>query len=164
MLTMGQRMLATALVPAAEADEALSAARCTFDRLVGFGTREPVFESYVTFDREAVRRDRWGGWPPATPVRTEPGAALLERQWAETLTAFLDRLERLCDALRAHSSLALMGDAADVRRVCAELGATEGPTIYVYDQYGLGIRHRNRLDAVLEQDERMWIVPAEVRY
>ncbi|AXG06026.1 hypothetical protein DU500_05965 [Haloplanus rubicundus] len=161
---MVQRMLVTALVPAAETDEAVSAARCTFDRLVGFGTREPVFESYAMFDHETVSRDRWGDWPPATRVRTEPGASLLERQWAETLTAFLDRLEQLCDALRAHSSLDLMGDAGDVRRVCAELGATEGPTIYVYDQYGLGIRHRNRLDAVLGQDEQVWIVPAEVRY
>jgi hypothetical protein len=162
---MVQQMLITALVPAADADAALSAGRCAFDRLVGFGAREPVFESYATFDRDrAACRERWGGWPAATPVRTEPGASLLESQWAETLTTFLDRLEQVCAALRAHSSLKLMRDVDDVRRAFRDLGAFEGPTIYVYDQYGLGIRHRGRLDAVLEQDERVWIVPAEVLY
>jgi len=158
-------MLITALIPAADAEAAVSAARCTFDRLVGVGTREAVFESYATFDHESADcRNRWGEWPAVTPVRTEPGASLLERQWAETLTAFLDRLEQLCEALRAHSSLDLMHDAGGVRRTCSELGASEGPTIYVYDQYGLGVRHRGRLDALLKQDEQVWIVPAEVRY
>lgn len=162
---MVQRMLITSLVPAADGDEAFSVARCTFDRLVGAGAREPVFESYTTFaEPTPALTDRWGTWPRATTVRTEPGASLLERQWAETLTAFLDRLEQVCEALRTHSSLDLMSDVDGVRRLCSEVGAAEGPTIYVYDQYGLGIRHRERLDAMLEQDGPVWIVPAEVRY
>lgn len=162
---MVQEMLIAALVPAADADEALSVARCPFDRLVGFGARDPVFESYTTFEPGRTPPEEcWGNWPAATPVRTEPGASLLERQWAETLTTFLDRLERVCAAMQTHSSLDLMRDVDRVRQGFRDLGATEGPTIFLYDEYGLGIQHRDRLDAVLEQDAQVWIVPAAVRY
>ena len=162
---MSQQMLIAALVPAADADDALSVARGTFDRLVGAGARTPVFESYATFTGPtAALTERWGTWPATMAVRQEPGASLLERQWAETLTAFLDRLEQVGEAIRSHAALELMCDVDGVRRLCSELGATAGPTIYLYDEYGLGIRHRDRLDAVLTQGDRVWIVPAEVRY
>jgi hypothetical protein len=162
-------MLIAVLVPAADADEALSIARRAFDRLVGFGTREPVFESYVTFERTqpGAEPTRWDDLPPVLPVRAEPGASLLERQWVETWQAFVANIEQVRTGLVTQSLRELMQDTDQIRRACYEIGATEGPTVYLYDQYGLGIRHRERLDAVLargDPDQELWIAPATVRY
>jgi hypothetical protein len=160
-------MLIAAVIPATDADDALTAAKCSFDRLVGFGTREPVFESYVTFDQDvppSVAGRDGDDLPVVTPARSERGAALLERQWAETLTSFVDNLERTQAAMESHSIGAIMRDVEGVRSAFRAVGATEGPDIYLYDEYGLGIRHRDRLEAVLGQDDQVWVVPAEVTY
>jgi hypothetical protein len=162
---MAERMLIAAVVPAADIDDAVQTAHRAFDRLVGDGTRRAVFDAYVTFDADvAGLTDRCGEWPAATPVRTERGTTLLERQWAATWTAFLDGLERVCAAVRTRSTAEIMQDVGGVRHAFKTVGATEGPAIYLYDEYGLGIRHRNRLDAVLGQAGTVWIVPAEVRH
>lgn len=163
---MPSRMVIAVLVPAADADEALSAARCPLDRLVGFGAREPVFDSYTTFaDRERRHWEtRWDDLPPATPVAAEPGASFLERQWAETCRAFAATLSRIQELLATHTDRELMQNADQARQAFHDAGATEGPMVYLYDEHGLGIRHRERLDAVLEGDDRLWIVPAVVRY
>jgi len=45
-----------------------------------------------------------------------------------------------------------------------EVGAYEGPSIYLYDQYGNGIRDPDQLDRVLDESDDRWIVPADVHY
>jgi len=54
------------------------------------------------------------------------------------------------------------GDLA--RHAFHEVGAYEAPSIYLYDQYGNGIRNQTQLDRILEESDDLWIVPADVHF
>lgn len=70
-------MVIYALVEASTQDEALSAGRAVFDRLVGAVPHAgAVFDYYVTFDEEdttVAGTARWGDLPVAAPVESEDG-------------------------------------------------------------------------------------------
>ncbi|SEO99461.1 hypothetical protein SAMN04487948_1106 [Halogranum amylolyticum] len=157
-----------ALVEAPNRDDALASGNAAFDRLVGIGPdTAAVFDYYVTFDDETMSvagKARWGELPVVAPVDSDEGAELLERGWSATIEEFERNLERVRAAVDEFSTEEFMRDKELARHACYNLGAYRGPSLFLYDEYGGAIRHRDQLDRVLESDEQMWIIPADVHY
>lgn len=157
-----------ALVTASTTDEALARGRTVFDRLVGAIPEEgAVFDYYVTFDDESTTvagKARWGALPVAAPVESDDGQELLDRGWEATKREFERNLDRVREGLEALDAEAIMRDENLVRHACHNLGAYQGPAIFLYDEFADGIRQRERLDRILETDDELWIVPADVHY
>lgn len=160
--------LVFALVDAVAPDDALTAARTAFDRLVGFGpdaTRRIAY--YHTFDEvdraPSIDPDRVGDLPRAAPVDDRAGRALLERAWHETERARRRRLQRLRDVLATHDDAAILRNADGARQRFDRTLATPAPATALYDEYSDPIQDRDRLGAVLDAQERSWIVPAVAR-
>ena len=161
-------MLISALVEASHQDEALAASNSAFDQLTGARSDcAPVFDYYVTFDEDGTivaGRARWGELPVAVPVDTDEGQQLLERGWQATDQEFQRNLDRIKEGLEEYSDEAIMRDEDLIRHACHQLGAYEGSSIFLYDEFGGGIRDRDRLDAILDGSDDLWIVPADVHF
>jgi len=71
------------------------------------------------------------------------------------------------EALDELSDEEIMRDEDLARHAFHQVGAYEGPSVPMYDQHAMGIRHRDQLDRVLEEEEdsqTLWIVPADVHF
>ena len=156
------------LVEASTRDEALSTGKTVFDRLVGAVPHAgAVFDYYVTFDEEdttVAGKARWGELPVAAPVESDDGQALLDRGWEATEDEFQRNLDRVKEALDELSDEEIMRDEDLARHAFHQVGAYDGPSIFLHDQHGSGIRHRGQLDRILDESEDLWIVPADVHY
>jgi len=158
-----------ALVSATTADDALSRAQSVFDGLTGGDlSQAPVFDYYVTFDESSSRvagPARWGNRPTVAQVDSVAGQQLLDSGWEATEREFYRTLGRVREALSECSDEELMGDEL-ARHACRTLGAYRGPSVYLYDEHGQGIRHREALSRVLDAkaEAPLWIVPADVHF
>ncbi|MFD1687487.1 hypothetical protein [Halobellus litoreus] len=161
-------MVIYALVEESTHDDALATGKTVFDRLVGADPHtSAVFDYHVTFDEEdtsVAGKARWGEWPTAAPVDSDAGQDLLERGWEATKEEFERNLERVREALDELSDEEIMRDEDLARHAFHQVGAYDGPTIFLYNEYANGIRHREQLDQVLEESEELWIVPADVHF
>ncbi|WP_458190772.1 hypothetical protein [Haladaptatus sp. NG-WS-4] len=157
-----------ALVEAPTADDAFASGKAAFDRLVGAGPEDTaVFDYYVTFDDERTTvagTARWGELPVVAPVDSADGAELLERGWEATKQEFERNLSRVRTAVNEFSTDELMHDKNLARYACYNLGAYRGPSLFLYDEFGDAIRHRQHLNRVLNVEEQLWIIPADVHY
>ena len=157
-----------ALVEASTEEEAVDAGKTVFDQLVGVDPyATPVFDYYVCFDEDETTvagSARWGDLPTAAPVDAPEGQELLERGWTATEEQFERNLERVKDALDELSDAEIMANVDLARHAFHQVGAYEGPTVFLYDEFRNGIRHRGRLDGILEESEELWIVPADVHF
>ncbi|QIB75316.1 hypothetical protein G3I44_14085 [Halogeometricum borinquense] len=171
-------MIIRALVPAGSREEALSNAQTVFEKLVQSGD----FDYYVTFDHEegehtVAGRDRWGDVPAAVRADTDEGRELIEEGWDATASNFEKNMkavrwgiENLTDEQVREESLdgVEVPDDLDfapgfVRHYMFRAGSYSGPDVYLYSEYGEGIRRRNHLDNVLEGNQ-LWVVPADVHF
>lgn len=161
-------MVIYALVEASTSEEALAAGRAAFDRLVGATYNDgAVFDYYVTFDDETssvAGPARWGSLPVVAPVESDAGQALVDRGWAATVAEFQRQLDRVRHALDEYSDEAIMCDEGLVRHAFYQVGAYDGPSIFIYDQHGAGVRHRGQLDRLLDEYDSPWVVPADVHF
>lgn len=161
-------MVIYALVEASTQDDALATGRTVFDQLVGADLHScAVFDYYVTFDEEGTSvagKARWGDLPIAAPVDSNTGQELLDRGWEATKEEFERNLERVKEALDNLTAEEIMRDEDLARHAFYQVGAYNGPTIFLYNEYANGIRHREQLDRVLEESENLWIVPADVHF
>jgi hypothetical protein len=161
-------MVIYSLVDASTQDEALATGKTVFDRLVGANPHtDAVFDYYVTFDESGTSvagKARWGDLPVAAPVESDEGEDLLKRGWEATEAEFERNLDRVRDALEELSDEEIMRNDGLARHAFHQVGAYEGPTIFLYDEHASGIRHREQLDRVLDESENLWIVPADVHY
>jgi len=164
-------MVIYALVEASTEDEALAAGKAVFNRLVGADPHSTaVFDYFVTFDENdttVAGKARWGDLPTAAPVNSEDGGELLDQAWNATKEEFQRNLDRVKEALDELSDEAIMHNEDLARHAFRQVGAYEGPSIPMYDQHAQGIRHRDHLDRILEEDgdsQTLWIVPADVHY
>jgi len=158
-----------ALVSAPTAEQALSRAQSVFDGLTGGDlSQAPVFDYYVTFDDESSRvagPARWGDRPKVARIDSAAGQQLLDSGWEATERESHRTVERVREALAERSDEELMGDEL-ARHGCRTLGAYRGPSVYLYDEHGQGIRHREALDRILDADDEdsLWVVPADVHF
>lgn len=98
------------------------------------------------------------------PVDSADGEELVERGWTATKQEFERNLDRVRAAVNEFSSDDFMHDKSLARHACYNLGAYCGPSLYLYTEFGDAIRNREHLDHVLNADEQLWIVPADVHY
>ena len=157
-----------ALVEASTHNDALATGKTVFDRLVGADPHAgAVFDYYVTFNEEDTSvawKARWGELLTAAPVDSDDGHDLLERGWEATKEEFERNLERVKEALDELSDEEIMRDEDLARHAFHQVGAYDGPSVFLYDEHGSGVRHREQLDRVLEESEDLWIVPADVHF
>ena len=157
-----------ALVEASTEETALACGKAAFDRLVGAGPdNAAIFDYYVTFDDErssVAGKARWGELPVVASIDSDDGAKLLESGWEATRQEFKRNLERVRTAVNEFSDEELMHDKDLARHACYNLGAYRGPSLYLYTEFGDAIRNREHLDHVLDADEQLWIIPADVHY
>ncbi|SFL64317.1 hypothetical protein SAMN04487950_4472 [Halogranum rubrum] len=161
-------MVIYTLVEASTRDDALATGKTVFDRLVGAAPHAgAVFDYYVTFDEDGTSvagSARWGDLPVAAPVDSNDGEELLERGWEATKEEFERNLERVKEAIGELSDKEIMRDGDLARHAFHQVGAYDGPTIFLYTEHASGIRHREQLDRILEESEDLWIVPADVHF
>lgn len=161
-------MVVYTLVEASTRDDALATGKTVFDRLVGAVPHAgAVFDYYVCFDANETTvagTARWGDLPVAAAVESEEGEELLERGWEATKDEFQRNLDRVKEALDKRSDEEIMRDVDLARHAFHQVGAYDGPSVFLYDEHGSGIRHRGQLDRILEESENLWIVPADVHF
>ncbi|WP_336361773.1 hypothetical protein [Haladaptatus sp. ZSTT2] len=161
-------MVIYALVEASTQNDALATGKTVFDRLVGADPHSSaVFDYYVSFDEEnttVAGKARWGELPTAAPVDSDDGQDLLDQGWEATKEEFERNLERVKEAINELSDEEIMRDENLSRHAFHQVGAYDGPSVFLYDQHASGIRHRGQLDRLLEESEDLWIVPADVHY
>lgn len=163
-------ILIRVLVPAADSSEALSTARYALDRLIGIGDgASTAFDYYKTLDESTARyRDhpRYGGLDPALSLQSEKGKQLLEDAVEAQEVWFREALEKLRAKLEALGSESVMDDVDLARFDCYRLGQFAGPSVWIYDQHGAGLRSRSAVEQHLEHNDEdvFWVVPADVHY
>ena len=161
-------MVIYALVEASTHDDALATGKTVFDRLVGADPHScAVFDYYVTFEEEdttVVGKARWGDLPTAAPVDSDDGQNLRERGWDATKEEFERTFERVKEAIDELSDEEIMRDEGLARHAFHQVGAYHGTTMFLYNEYGNGIRDREQLDRLLEESEEVWIVPADIHF
>ncbi|MDS0301169.1 hypothetical protein NDI76_20745 [Halogeometricum sp. S1BR25-6] len=161
-------MVIYALVEASTRDDAVATGKAVFDRLVGADPHAgAVFDYYVCFDEEnttVAGKARWGDLPAAAPVGSDNGQNLLNRGWEATKEEFERNLERVKEAIDDLSDEEIMRDEDLARHAFYQVGAYDGPSVFLYDQHATGIRHREQLDRLLESSEDLWVVPADVHF
>jgi len=57
-----------------------------------------------------------------------------------------------------------MRDEDLTRHAFHQVGAYDGPSIFLYDEHGCGIRHRDQLDRIIDESDDLWVVPADVHF
>ncbi len=87
---------------------------------------------------------------------------MLNRGWKATKNEFERNLQRVKEALDELSTEEIMRDENLAHHAFHQVGAYDGPTIFLYTEHATGIRHREQLNRVLEESEDLWIVPADV--
>jgi len=160
-------MVIYSLVEASTEDEALSTGKTVFDRLVGADPRWRRLRLPRDVRRGGYVRcgkARWGELPTAAPVNSDDGQDLLERGWKATKEEFERNLDRVKEAIDELSDEEIMRDEDLARHAFHQVGAYDGPAIFLYTEHGTGIRHRGQLDRLLEESEELWIVPADVHF
>jgi hypothetical protein len=161
-------MVIYTLVEASTQKDALATGKTVFDRLVGADPHSSaVFDYYVCFDEEdttVAGKARWGELPTAAPVDSDDGQDLLDQGWEATKEEFERNLERVKEAIDELSGEEIMRDEDLARHAFHQVGAYDGPSVFLYDQHATGIRHREQLDQILEESEDLWIVPADVHF
>lgn len=163
-------MLIRVLVPASDLVEAVGIARYALDRLIGIGEgSRTAFDYYRTLDESTARfRDhpRYGGLDPAHRLSSETGEQLLDDAIESQATWFVDTLTTLREKLDRLDPAEVMDDVDLARYDCYQLGQFAGPSVWIYDEDGAGLRSQAAVDRYLDDRERnsIWVVPADVHY
>lgn len=163
-------MLIRVLVPAIDATKAVDAARFSLDRLIGIGEgASTVFDYYKTLDESTARyRDypRYGGLDLAHRLSSVTGEQLLDDAVEAQTTWFVETVATLREKLDRLDSAEVMDDVDLARYDCYPLGQFAGPSVWVYDEHGAGLRSRAAVDRyIADRDpDSLWVVPADVHY
>jgi hypothetical protein len=163
-------MLIRVLVPAPDPTEAVGVARFALDRLIGIGEgASTAFDYYKTLDESTARyRDhpRYAGLDPAHRLSSTTGEQLLDDAIEAQSTWFVETVRTLREKLDRLDSAEVMDDVDLVRYDCYRLGQFAGPSVWIYDEHGAGLRSRSAVDRYIEDRDAdsLWVVPADVHY
>jgi len=191
------------LVPGTTQETALAHAHGALDALVGIGIdTTAVFDYYKTFEEADARFKPYvanviseddkenvdaNSVPPTFPIDSEEGQALLEdaidnqaEEFKETFKAFKAKLDGL-------TVEGVMNDVEGTRFDLQQLAEYEGPSVYLYNEFGGGLSTPKAVDSYVDrlqnvtvacvdgdvdtgaamEDEQTplgWLVPADVHY
>ena len=74
---------------------------------------------------------------------------------------FERNLDRVKEALDELSDEAILRDEDLARHAFHQVGAYDGPSVFLYDEHG-SVRHRDQVDRLLDESDDLWTVPADV--
>lgn len=168
-------MVIRAIVYARGKDEALAQAKSSvFDELV---RNQYPFDYYVTFDEKGTTvagKARWGELPVAVPADSEEGEELIEGGWKATVKEYRRYWSEIQEFVQGEHEPKELWQSSEhwmVRHAMYAFGRYSGPSIFLYTDYGEGIRTREQLDKTLEDhapgeddEENVYVVPADVHY
>jgi hypothetical protein len=171
-------MLIRVLVPAVGSSEAASTTRYALDCLIGIrigigngngNGASTAFDYYKTLDESTTRyRDhpRYGDIDPALSLQSETGRQFLEDA-VEAQEAWLHKtLDKLRVKLESLDLESVIDDVNLTRFDWYRLGEFAGPSVWIYDRHGAGLRSRSAVERHLEHngEDKLWVVPADVHY
>jgi hypothetical protein len=180
-------MVIRAIVYSKYKDGALDEARSVFEKLVDNG--DP-FDYYQMFDSEGTSvsgRGRWGKLTPVAKVDSKAGKKLIDEGMKYTRDRFNIAIKAIKEGIANYTENELFEDEkAKVNGMlgmfkyyCHVIGNYRGPSVYLYDNDGEGIRNKGNLKDVLSKwkciyedvgkenpykDMSVWVVPADVHY
>ena len=168
-------MVIRAIVYAQDEKEGLEKAKTIFEGLCeGAGSH---FDYYQSFDEEGTPvsgKGRWGELPGIALVDSPEGKKLIEEGMWATKKEFMTHLKIVRDVLASKSDAEIFGvefDAEMFRYRCYCLGESEGPSVWLYDNNGEGVRTEERLTDTLRKwdsdeykDLKVFVVPADVHF
>jgi hypothetical protein len=163
-------MLTRVLVPAPDPTEAVGAARFALDRLIGIGEgASTAFDYYKTLDESTARyRDppRYGGLDSAHRLSSVTGEQLLDDAIEAQTAWFVGTVATLREKLDRLAPAEVMDDVDLARYDCYRLGQFVGPSVWVYNEHGAGLRSRSAVDRYVDDrdPDSLWVVPADVHY
>jgi len=187
-------MVIGAVVYAHNEEEALNKARNTFERLCGEGQ---AFDYYVLFDEDLPMsgKNRWGNLPTVVRADSPEGKRLIDSRMRATKSEFMQDMAEIrkgllnltdeelfneelgpnAIAIRALDQSEHIGfsyDPSMIKFSMRQVGAYVGPSVYLYDNDGGGIRTPRHLNNVLNKwdnaneykDLDVFVVPADVHH
>jgi len=175
-------MLICAIVYACDEEEALEKGETIFGELVERGT----FDYFGMFDDDTPPspKERWGNVPAAVNIQHPDAKKLIDNAMDNTWKEFKENITIVRKLLDAYTDEEIFEEAAAVKKLGKKfdpidiarhyfycIGQYEGPSIFLYDNDGVGIRTREHLKNVLNKwdDEKykgldIWVVPADVHF
>lgn len=191
------------LVPGTSEADALTHAHSALDALVGIGMNNaPVFDYYKTFEEADARFKPYVAnvisdgnpeqvdektLPAAFPLDSEGGKALLEDARENQVEEFKETFKAVRAKLTDLSVEDVLDDVDGVRFDLQQLAEYEGPSVYLYNEFGGGLSTPSAVDAHVDRLQNAplasdggdidtaadteadhapqgWIVPADVHY
>jgi hypothetical protein len=158
-----------AIVYGKDRSEAVEAAKTVFDQL----TAEPkVFDGYsLPLDKDKNIT--------AALADSPKGQEMIEEGLESTRRDFMEALEVVTLALKHMTPKQIMEEdppagldprlrrrLALVRHYCSKIGEYRGPSVWLYDGKGEGIRSKKDLQETvdnLDEGMELWVVPADVQ-
>ena len=189
-------MLICAIVYAKDEKGAFEKATEIFDKFVGTDENPGMFDYYTTFDDKTSQVSgpvRWGNLPAVARAGSPEGKKLIDEGMNVTWDEFKRNMEKVRKAVELFTDEELFEERVDKEKeVAIELGGGweegrfilgmarhymyragqyGGPSVFLYDNDGEGIRSRRHLANVLNKWSSkeykkldVFVVPADVHY
>lgn len=157
------------LVRADDADGARDTAEGVFDNLCGDGK---PFDYFTLVDDMGPDQKEKGVGRGIYRAASSRGKTWISGLHEATKGEFMDGIARVRKVLAANSDEDIWRHGEDIKRCdmfrfrCGRLGDYAGPSIWLYDGDGAGIRDDARLHGILTEvgDPPLWIVLADVHH
>ena len=162
-------MIIRNIVYANSGSEAISKARNNMDYLC---EGQYPFDYYDTFDEGGT--SYWGDrLQPVSEISTAEGRKLVVDGWRNTLRDMRYHLQEIRKITENKSDLEIIQSLKDshLQYHYKSVGDYRGAGVWMYDSDGEGIKSRSHLNNVLNkwdaknlQDQKVFVVPADVHY
>ena len=162
-------MIIRNIVYANSGSEAISKARNNMDSLC---EGQYPFDYYDTFDEGGT--SYWGDkLQPVSEISTAEGRKLVVDGWRNTLRDMRYHLQEIRKITENKSDLEIIQSLKDshLQYHYYSIGMYQGSVVWMYDSDGEGIKSRSHLNNVLNkwdaknlQDQKVFVVPADVHY
>jgi len=162
-------MIIRNIVYANSGSEAISKARNNMDSLC---EGQYPFDYYDTFDNGGT--SYWGDrLQPVSDIHTAEGRKLVVDGWRNTLRDMRWHLQEIRKITENKSDLEIIQSLKDshLQYHYKSVGDYRGSGVWMYDSDGEGIKSRSHLNNVLNkwdaknlQDQKVFVVPADVHY
>lgn len=161
------------IVNAEDKQTAIAQARSNLEKLT---SNEEPYDYFVTFEEDeptsgVAGSDRFGDFPAAVEADSEKGQELVEEGWESQKEAYENALEKVEDFFESTDNPMEIVETTHeglIRHQMMKLGRYRGYPIFFYDHYGSGLTTREDLDSALEapnsENQKIWIVPADVHF